>query len=120
MQLAALYNNFNVNRKQAKTTSSEFIFNSACSKRTGCWVAKPVYEAKSYEWVKELIKNVKETYLGIRESYPCYAPDLPQNIAKTAKPPVFELVNKRNSVYKCSNLNYSVNRPIYILFSLGL
>ena len=45
MQLAALDNNFNVNRKQAKTASGEFIFNSACSERSGCWVAKPVYEA---------------------------------------------------------------------------
>ena len=36
---------------------------------------------------------MKETYLGFRESYPCYAPDLPQNITKTAKPLVSELVN---------------------------
>ena len=32
MQQAALDKNFNVNRKQAKTTRVEFIFNSACSK----------------------------------------------------------------------------------------
>ncbi|XP_052767015.1 uncharacterized protein LOC128207876 [Mya arenaria] len=87
-QLAALDHNHNVNRAQAtvKTGSrkGEKRFRTEFSKLSKSWIAKKMYEKKSYEYLEILMEKTLET-----EKLNCTRPNrrsLPPNISRNEKP----------------------------------
>ena len=56
--LAVIDHNMSRNRLQATNKKGEKQFRLVCPKATSEWVVKPVYEAKSYDWVYAMLKKV--------------------------------------------------------------
>lgn len=102
-KLAVMDHNHNVNRAQAKIKKGkrkgELRYKVECPKMSKEWVAKKVYEQKSYAHVHELVKSVIET--ATNETVPRREKTrkLPRNISVTAKPQKSELIRKRVSRY---------------------
>lgn len=63
-QLAALDNNQNVGRDQAKTSLDDLRFKSQYARHKHDFVAKKIYEEKSYEYVYDLMDQVRQSAFG--------------------------------------------------------
>lgn len=83
--LAALDNNKNVGRQQATvqsgTKKGEPRFNVVCPKGRKGWIARPVFEKKSYSYVEHLMQDVlklcaegTEERMPVRQQAPRIAP----------------------------------------------
>ena len=89
--LAALDHNMSVNRQQATNKKVEKRFRMICPKATSQWVVKPVYEAKTYDWMYAVMgKAVKEK--ECRSLSPVTVKKK-ENIAPIPAPPKAELIS---------------------------
>ncbi|XP_045184343.2 uncharacterized protein LOC123542510 [Mercenaria mercenaria] len=100
-QLAALDHNFNVNRSQATIKKGqrkgEARYRTECPKMSKEWVAKKVYEEKSYEHVHKLMDRA---VFSLQNNHLPERPvkrSLPKNISGTEKPNKEEIIRKRVS-----------------------
>lgn len=98
--LAAMDHNFSQNRGHKINKDGEKAYKLVCPKATGKWIAKPIYNAKSYQWVYAMMENVlvqKETMALIVKKR-----DDEGNIAPVPKPSKSELVMNLCSRFKKS------------------
>ncbi|KAJ8019112.1 hypothetical protein HOLleu_42525 [Holothuria leucospilota] len=110
MHLAVLDHNMNVNRKQAVvkrvTKSSGAIgtpkFTMAYSKAERKWVAKKVYEGKSYRYVHGMMADSIRGFEGRLKYEAVRNPVRPENIAKVPKPVKTILVSQLKSRFVAS------------------
>jgi len=58
--LAVLDHNNNTDRPQKTTSEGKPCFNVAYTKTSARWVAKPVYDAKQYDYVSDMMHSVVE------------------------------------------------------------
>lgn len=58
--LAVIDHNTSRNRIQPANKKGEKMFKAVCPKATSQWVVKPIYEAKSYDWVYGMLNKVVE------------------------------------------------------------
>lgn len=64
MELAALDNNHNLDRKQATTSSGSLRYRVAFPKGRKEWVAKPIMKEKHYTYIKDMMMKVVQARLG--------------------------------------------------------
>ena len=100
--LSALDNNSNVGREQVVVTSGprkgEPRFNVACPKGRKGWIARPVYQRKSYDYVHGLMDDVRHLCMyGTTDEDDFLHRDLPRNIASEEKPLKEELICQHRS-----------------------
>lgn len=101
-QLAMLDHNAHVNRKQAVvrkgTKQGEKRFNVVCPKQRKNWVAKPIKEPKSYEYINSMMKDVLLVKGG---QHIDYEPVIQAKcIAPIPKPPKQEVIDRHKSRMK--------------------
>lgn len=95
-QLAVMDHNHNVNREQAVlkkgANQGEKRFNVVCPKQRKNWVAKPIREPKSYEYVKSMMQDV---LVKVRQNVNYdYKPTVQAKcIAPIPKPPKQEIID---------------------------
>ena len=100
--LAALDNNNNVGRQQATVKSGqrkgEARYNAVFRKDRKSWIARPVYQPKSYEYIDRLMENVKQLCINSTGDVD-YLPKrhLPRNIAAEDKPEKKLLIQEHQS-----------------------
>jgi len=101
--LAVLDHNSNVGRPQATIQSGQqqgqLRYDLVCPKGRKTWVAKPIYETKSYDYVTKLIEDVVET---CGEGKPPKMPVRPQaaNIATEEKPDKQQVISQHRSRFE--------------------
>ena len=66
-QLAALDHNFNVNRHQSKTKTGQERYKVQFSRHKGDYVAKKIYDRKSYGYVEKLMADVVAVADGLTD-----------------------------------------------------
>ena len=96
--LAVIDHNMSRNRAQATNKKGEKVFRLAFPKATSEWVAKPVYESKSYDWVLTMMRKLVEekehrTLSPIKVSRR-------GNIATKPAPPKADIILKLTSRFK--------------------
>lgn len=84
-QLAIIDNNWNAGREVATTEAGEARFKCVYPKLQKKWVAKPIYEEKSYQFVQDLIRDTIRLKQGAIDVPPLQRPALPANIAPTPR-----------------------------------
>ncbi|KAL2076461.1 hypothetical protein ACEWY4_027925 [Coilia grayii] len=103
-QLAVMDHNMNVGRTQKTTQEGNPRYKYSFSKASQQWVAKPVYETTSQDFLKDLMDDVlKMTETQRLEPWPRPPPRhrrLPQNIAPCPRPEVSELLAQRHSRFQ--------------------
>ncbi|KAL2076360.1 hypothetical protein ACEWY4_028061 [Coilia grayii] len=103
-QLAVMDHNMNVGRTQKTTQEGNPRYKYNFSKASQQWVAKPVYETTSQDFLKDLMDDVlKMTETQRLEPWPRPPPRhrrLPQNIAPGPRPEVSELLAQRHSRFQ--------------------
>ncbi|XP_050399974.1 uncharacterized protein LOC126817165 [Patella vulgata] len=110
-QLAALDHNNGVGTDQAIASSGPnegtYKYNQVFPKRTSVWVAKPIFEKKTYDFKIDLMaRTVEVRTAGI--VLPIFnLPVVPENIASVPKPPKDETVRKHRSRMSKSILDES-------------
>ncbi|XP_071851737.1 uncharacterized protein [Apostichopus japonicus] len=96
-QLAIIDHNENSGRQQAVVRKGhkkgQKRYNVVFSKASKKWVIKPIYEAKEYSFIYDLLMNAVAMKIGHLHVLPPVKKDLPQNIARVPKPSKAELVN---------------------------
>ena len=99
--LAVIDHNMSRNRAQATNKKGEKVFRLAFPKATSEWVAKPVYESKSYGWVLTMMRKL----LQEKESRTLSPIKVSRrgNIATKPAPPKAEIVLKLTSRFKKDN-----------------
>lgn len=80
-QLAVIDHNCNVGRGVATTASGDERYKCVYPKLQKQWVAKPIYEEKSYQFVHDLLSDTILLKKGEIEVPDLERPHLPQNIA---------------------------------------
>ena len=98
-QLAVLDHNSNVHRQQAVIQKGEKRYNVICLKQRNNWVAKPIKEPKSYEYINSMMKDVLKIKVGKRMKYQPVAQA--QNISTIPKPPKQEVIAQHKTRMKC-------------------
>ncbi len=102
-QLAVLDHNSNVHRKQAVIQKGEKKgerrYNVVCPKQRNKWVAKPIKEPKSYEYINSMMKDVLKIKEGKKMKYKPVAQA--QNISTIPKPPKQEVIAQHKTRMKC-------------------
>ena len=84
-QLAIIDNNWNAGREVATTEAGDPRFKCVYPKLQKKWVAKPMYEEKSYQFVDYLIRDTILLKQGAINVPPLQRPVLPANIAPTPR-----------------------------------
>lgn len=96
--LAVIDHNMSRNRPQATNKKGEKMFRVTYPKASSEWVAKPVYEAKTYDWIYAMLRRVvqeKET----RTLSPVKV-SRQGNIATKPVPPRSEVIQRLTSRFK--------------------
>ena len=96
-QLAVIDNNWNAGRNVATTESGEERFKCVYPKFQKKWVAKPIYEEKSYQFVEDLMRDTVLLKQGAINVAPLQTPVLPANIAPTPRGNKKEIIEQRMS-----------------------
>ena len=97
--LAVLDHNHNTQRQQKVTSEGKPCFKVVYTKTSARWVAKPVYDVKSYDHVSDMMHSVVDqqetpSLLPVASSH--------QNIAPIPAPAKDELLSKHYSRFKQS------------------
>ena len=96
--LAALDNNYNVGRFQARTNSGDPRYKVVYPKGRKDWVAKPITETKSYNYLAPMVHKVIEARLSDPSAPPVVQPPQhPGNIAPIPRPPKHDIIAKHKS-----------------------
>ena len=96
--LAALDNNYNVGRFQARTNSGDPRYKVVYPKGRKDWVAKPITETKSYNYLAPMVHKVIEAWLSDPSAPPVVQPPQhPGNIAPIPRPPKHDIIAKYKS-----------------------
>ena len=74
--LAALDNNNNIGRFQARTNSGDLRYKVVYPKGRKDWVAKPITETKSYDYLTPMVRKVIEARLSDPSAPPVVQPPL--------------------------------------------
>ena len=82
-QLATIHLNCNVGRGVATTMSGEQRFKCVYPKLQKQWVAKPLYEENSFQFVQDLLHDPISLKLGVINVPQLERPGVPQSIAST-------------------------------------
>ena len=80
-QLAVIDHNCNLGRGVATTTSGDVRYKCVYPKLQKQWVAKPIYEEKSYQFVHDLLSDTILMKMGEIDVPDLERPHLLQNIA---------------------------------------
>lgn len=80
-QLAVIDHNCNVGRGVATTASGDERYKCVYPKLQKQWVAKPIYEEKTYQFVHYLLRDTILLKEGEIEAPALERPNLPKNIA---------------------------------------
>ena len=96
-QLAIIDHNCTVGRGVATTMSGEQRYKCVYPKLQKQWVAKPVYEEKSFQFVQDLLHDTISLKLGVIDVPQLERPALPQNIAPTPRGSKQDLVARQVS-----------------------
>ena len=84
-QLAIIDNNWNAGREVATTEAGGARFKCVYPKLQKKWVAKPIYQEKSYQFVDDLIRDTILLKQGAIDVPLLQRPALPANIAATPR-----------------------------------
>lgn len=84
-QLAIIDHNANAGRAIATTEAGEARYKCVFPKLQKQWVAKPIFENKSYQFVEDLMNDTILHKNGELNAPPLERPVLPQNIAATPR-----------------------------------
>ena len=97
--LAALDNNHNVGRSQAMTQSGDLRYKVVYPKGRKDWVAKPITNAKSYDYIAPMMRKVIEARCSDTSAPTAVQPPAqhPRNIAPVPRPPKHDIVAKHQS-----------------------
>ena len=101
-QLAILDHNNNVGRPQTVDDDGGGRYKIVFPKATKCWVAKPIYEPKSYLYRRELLSEIialrekKTTILNTYKVEPLPAP-IASRITSVKRPEKSKIIKKRIS-----------------------
>ena len=105
-QLAVLDHNHNTGRKQSVVNFGEAKgeprYNVVFPKGRSSWVAKPIRETKSYEFLYDLMKDVKKAHTRGTHDFPTVVAPPAKNIASKPKPDKKAVVDLHISRYKNS------------------
>jgi hypothetical protein len=93
--LAVLDHNNSTGREQKVDSSGEPCYRHVFPKSSAKWVAKPLYEEKTYKHVWDILHKVVEQQRGHQLSL--IIPTHPQNIASIPMPPKHELLLRQHS-----------------------
>ena len=98
--LAALDNNHNVGRQQATTQAGDLRYKVVYPKGRKDWVAKPITEVKSYDYIAAMLTKVVEARhndmtIPTEELKP--SSQLPPNIADVPQPPKQDVISKHRT-----------------------
>ena len=80
-QFGVIDHNCNVGRGVATSTSGDYCYKCVYPKLQKQWVAKPIYEEKSYQFVHDLLSDTTLLKKGEIEVPDLGRPHLPQNVA---------------------------------------
>ena len=99
-QLTALDHNNNVHRSQATSAQEERRYRGVFPKAKKSWIAKPIMEAKSYQYVDGMLAAVVEQRKSnptTQEKRKVHPPStsLPPNIARPSKKTIIENYKSR-------------------------
>ena len=102
IQLVALDHNYNIDREQATTSKGIKRYKVVFPKATKAWVAKPIAETKSYQYLHEIstsvLKRRSMEHTPIRHHKAKAPPvDLPKNIAGHKQPPKEEIIRRTST-----------------------
>lgn len=94
MHLAVLDHNMNLNRKQAVVKKASRLsgavgeprYTLSYSKARKQWVAKKVYEAKTYEYVDQMMVDTLRVFEGNLVTTDVTHPERPRNVANVPRP----------------------------------
>lgn len=96
--LAALDNNNNTNRQQARVATGprkgQLRYDVVFPKGRKCWIAKPIYESKSYSYITEMLHSLlQQCGSGPQKWTDGDQVEIPPNIATVPKPPNETVIN---------------------------
>ena len=100
--LVALDNNCNVGRPMAvsKTEENTNRYTLVYPKSRKAWVARPVYEQKSFTYATDMLHDMMKGSSDDSEDFEIQIPLLPRNIAKTPRPNKVEMIAEHISRFK--------------------
>ena len=99
-QLAVIDNNWNAGREIATTKNGEARYKCVYPKLQKKWVAKPIYEEKSYQFVKELMMDTILMKQGEIQVAPVQVPAIPANIAPVARGSKQDIISQHMSRFQ--------------------
>ena len=106
-QLAALDNNHNTGRKQSVVNQGaekgEPRYKVVFPKGRSSWVAKPIREKTSYDFLNDFMKDVKKAHTHGTQDLPTVAAPPAKNIASKPKPDKKAVVDQHISRFKNSD-----------------
>lgn len=94
-QLAALDNNSNVGRQHAVTSTGDLRYKSQFSRHKGDYVAKKIFEEKSYEFAHQLMQDVHDAAIG--KKIPVVPKHHHVSISRQQQPPKADVVARLQS-----------------------
>ena len=106
-ELAALDHNYNLARKLAQTSTGMPRYKLIYPKGRNEWVAKPITDAKSYDYINGMMARVVEARHSVPHELSRSAikfPSLPSNIAPVPRPPKDDIIHRHKSRFSNSQL----------------